>query len=383
MNRYQQKIDELILAERDLAMGSIRPASESDLAEVEKTLGHVLPPDYRGFLRDFGGLSLPSNECRRAALYHLTDSTFGRASLGRCYDWRELLEVAANQPWILPPELTEIAEDGNVRLFLAVTGEHAGCVYQWYPTDFPERLYYYPELELVSRSFDEFIYSLKPLKDEFYNDPVHYETENREISAVIETLEKIELPAKNACSNVMSALKGRYVYATIGEDAPSLTEEHLREIEEKVGYVLPQDYREFLRSFGGYCFLPQQVEERYSPAPARFPFSDGDTTDGVHATLTFFHGIMTNDFHDLLTHHERLQGYLPPGFLPIADAGQVCLKLIEPQAGAVFLAYGDIKEFSLDESYCAPIAAVGEESLMFVAPSFDEFIRSFKLERNL
>lgn len=56
MNRYAQRVQEL--GGKPDPETSPVGASEEELAEVERQLGEELPPDYREFLREFGGYDI-------------------------------------------------------------------------------------------------------------------------------------------------------------------------------------------------------------------------------------------------------------------------------------------------------------------------------------
>lgn len=383
MNRYAQRVAELTNEDvNEINKKEVKPLSEEDLQDIENQLGQPLPADYREFLGDYAGVWLGPNQCRRAALYHLGDYHWGRASIGFFYDGAELLrEQKDNKEYgYIPPELITIGEDGNVRLFLAIKGEYTGSVYQWYPSVFPENLSYYPELELVARSFEDFISMLQPLEDGFYEKKEHYEQERKEISTAREKLLLIEPRAENAYSQIMADLNALFVYATLGEDSKLLSEFELQNIEREIGYPLPSDYREFLRSFGGYSFIPSpRFDGYFCPAvkyPCDFPEITRMTDAGYYMVLEFFHGNMPNDYHDLLSHYHRLKDYLPAGMLPIADGGRLCLQLVGANLGGIFQINGKVAEYTPDEGYVGPSSP---RSIDHIAPSFGIFMSSLQI----
>lgn len=370
MNRFAKRIEELTDPDvNEVNEEEQHTASESQLRHLEQELNISLPEDFREFMRDFGGIWLSDNRCRRAALYHLGDYRWGRASVNLFYDVDELLKQATYQRKnsYIPSELMTIAEDGNVRLFLAVAGLWKGTIYQWYPNSFPDPLRYYPELEVVTRSFEDFLQVLR-LRAEAKDDEMV--EERHQVESALRQLESIELPQGNAYTSKMESLKARYVYSMLGEEAPRLASSDLDGVERELGFSLPNDYREFWRDFNGYSFLPSnRGDGYYSTFPQVSPQKSGESLNTVHK-IKFFHGYLRDDYHSFWGHYERLRNVLPSGIIPIADGGDICLSLSGEDAGMVYMGDKKLTEYNPDE----PPSPIERTDLTPLASSFDEFI---------
>lgn len=383
MNRYARRIEEL--TELDPCIIEINQqqhsVSEAELQRIESVLGVDLPSDYREFMRDYGGFWLADNRGRLAAVYHLGDSV-GKVGISFFYEANgegyHRIDYCRSSRDGIPFEVLPIAESGNVGYYLAIEGQWKGTVYQWYPPgSFFERLYYHTDLEIISRSFDAFIKGLHSIPED-YNSPTQEELD--EVAALRSQLEKIEIPSSNRYSSVMRALNARYVYSPIGEEAPVVSEQDLLTLEAEFGASLPEDYRELLRDFGGYSFLPQQRSDGFYCLFPYINYVQSNTLSQLprFQLIKYFHGHLRNDLHSLVDHYHRLKDVLPSGVIPIADGGAICVSLAGDDVGTVYLAPEKVRS-SREED---PESRVERSALIPLASSFDEFIRSLEIKAN-
>jgi cell wall assembly regulator SMI1 len=141
-----------------------------------------------------------------------------------------------------------------------------------------------------------------------------------------------------------------------GSQISPIPEEDLATIEARLGRALPEDYREFLREYGGYIFI-------YG---ATFPVQTVEY-GVIYASAEIFCGRMPGKIgRDLLrTYEDTLENYgedWPVHMLPIAsDAGDndICLDMSEENKGAIYFWFR---------------GSANPEDFSFVAPSFTEFM---------
>ncbi|RYX80746.1 SMI1/KNR4 family protein [bacterium] len=135
-----------------------------------------------------------------------------------------------------------------------------------------------------------------------------------------------------------------------GNPPKSLGEEELQEVEAQLGHSLPEDYREFLRSYGG-LLIPNSL-------PLRTPTAEGFP---MGLTSAFFAATSDKNF-DLLEHNDPL-GYLPFELIQVVmgDNGLYCLSIAGEHKGEVYF-------------WDAP-AGDEEEHFQLVASSFDKFLQ--------
>ncbi len=141
----------------------------------------------------------------------------------------------------------------------------------------------------------------------------------------------------------------------------TLSEEQLQKLEKEIGFPLPEDYREFLKDYGGYGFWDTVFSFANMP--------DRRTWWGVG---TFYGVIASSPFDLLMRHHSFVDNELMgPELLPIMDEGgdhdPICLFLGGDKKGTVHLFYEEEFDFPYDYS-----------NLYHIADSFDEFIQMLR-----
>ena len=100
----------------------------------------------------------------------------------------------------------------------------------------------------------------------------------------------------------INSLHGEFVYSPSGESPRVVSEEQIRDAEHQIGYPLPDDYKEFIRDFGGFTFW-----NVHSPS-----LQD-------HSINTFY-GLNIGDHLDVMGNREFLlsEDLITPDMLPIA-----------------------------------------------------------------
>lgn len=133
-----------------------------------------------------------------------------------------------------------------------------------------------------------------------------------------------------------------------------LSEDQLVAVEREFGHSLPDDYREFLSSYGGFAVL------KYFriPEPKRPNVCTGE--------IDTFCGVIPPHSYDLLQLNRRKRLNLLADFIIIglAESSFTLMKIVGERRGAIY--FYDRSQTSLqDES----------ENIHFVANSFDEFMQ--------
>jgi cell wall assembly regulator SMI1 len=142
----------------------------------------------------------------------------------------------------------------------------------------------------------------------------------------------------------------------IEDSESSVTPERIAEIEKKISYKLPEDYKRFLLAHNGG-----------HPEPCVFDCRrEGEELSGI---VAWFLAICDGPHENFMEHYKLFQEgeiKIPDGTVPIArDPGGslILLGLKEPSRGKVFF-----------WTYHGP--AEEPEALYFIADSFDEFLAS-------
>ncbi|MGK3998678.1 SMI1/KNR4 family protein [Sorangium sp. So ce1024] len=146
--------------------------------------------------------------------------------------------------------------------------------------------------------------------------------------------------------------------ATIENHGPRISDNDIANFEERLGAVLPEDYRRFLLEFNGGSPTPDTVNIEGLPGA----YADVQTFFGIGRTIE-----SSNLDWNLATLTERLEA----GMLPIAvdSGGNVfCLAIQGHRRGSVL--YCDL------ESVFGNLAATPQ--LFEVAPNFDAFISQLR-----
>lgn len=157
---------------------------------------------------------------------------------------------------------------------------------------------------------------------------------------------------------------------------PLPTEAQLNDIEARLGYALPADYKEFLRGYGGEYLLYRGVVypvtfENYVDFETIFLFFDAssqtDIAEGYSSALgsdTEVSGylgmsVVNGKTYDL----NQVEYGWPPELMSIAcDKGgnQICLALFGLRPGAIF--------------FWVNAPSAGDQNVYLVADSFDDFM---------
>lgn len=127
MNRYEAKVREL---KGEPLRGDWQHVSEADLKQLEATLGHALPEDYREFLRDFGGCLFHHEHlapaCRSGDLFARGEGVWVGPSdfewFDQVLDWATAIRDGTED--YRPREVLTIATNGNINICLAFRGPH-------------------------------------------------------------------------------------------------------------------------------------------------------------------------------------------------------------------------------------------------------------------
>ncbi len=177
----------------------------------------------------------------------------------------------------------------------------------------------------------------------------------------------------NRYAQRVAELGGRFLH-TEKQPNVTLSEEQLKAFEETIGYALPDDYREFLKEFGGYGFI-NEIVYRLANIP------DGRTLGAVDT----FYGIFPfSSMMDLLTRYHNYvdEQLIGPELLPITDEGggfdAICLFLDGEKKGSVHLFYSEDAVNRLDYSYLYPISDSFEAFLHLLHPITEEEQRRSK-----
>jgi hypothetical protein len=107
----------------------------------------------------------------------------------------------------------------------------------------------------------------------------------------------------------------------------------LRQIEQSLGEPLPDDYREFVQSWGGTALKPYVL----------FPLKGNPPFDG-HAILDVLFGILPGSGYDLLTQLHQTRDWLASWLLPVAqDPGGnlISLSVRQGEVGSVYYVHRD------------------------------------------
>jgi cell wall assembly regulator SMI1 len=149
----------------------LEPATEERLQQFEHYVGYRLPPDYREFLRSYGGVSLtdhvvaPALDSRAdpdADLFSISDfyGFYRAVSTGPCpYD---LFQNYRTLKDALPAGMVPFGESGDNRFCISCSLRDYGRVYCLVPGQFSDDT---DTLYLIANSFTEFMESLQILDD--------------------------------------------------------------------------------------------------------------------------------------------------------------------------------------------------------------------------
>jgi cell wall assembly regulator SMI1 len=160
----------------------------------------------------------------------------------------------------------------------------------------------------------------------------------------------------NKYSDVVAKFDGKFVFELSGESPVKATDSDLNDAEQEIGFPLPEDYREFLRDFGGYRLW------------ALFTSQNRPRSGEEHSAGNLF-GLNIGYSCNLVELYKTdlVNKVISPELLPITgdEEGKVCIFLDGPQKGTV--------HFWVSEELVVPYDF---SNLYFVANSFDEFMRS-------
>lgn len=150
----------------------------------------------------------------------------------------------------------------------------------------------------------------------------------------------------------------------------------LEGVEASLGSNLPDDYREFLATYGAAAF---RRLVRFSPVrqlPSDVSYSGSDYIDAFYGTEP-----SSRDAYSLLHRIAFYQGRMPDGVIPIGDNGlgnQICLAVTGDWRGQVL--YWDRNTEVDEEEYIedhghSPTSEVRFGNIHLIAQSFAEFLQ--------
>lgn len=139
----------------------------------------------------------------------------------------------------------------------------------------------------------------------------------------------------------------------IEDGGPSISEERLAQVEERLGIEFPVDYRSFMLKYNGG-----------EPSPNSFQFKefDGDYTDSL---VLMFLAIDSEKF-NLEQEVEIYAGRIPDHLVPIAAdpfGNVICIAVAGPSAGAIY--FWDHEEEG---------DVLNNDNVYLIADTFTEFL---------
>jgi SMI1-KNR4 cell-wall len=170
----------------------------------------------------------------------------------------------------------------------------------------------------------------------------------------------------------------------IGSTFLPVTEEELTSIETVLGNVLPEDYREFLQTFGAASF-GELVEIRLTRSSPLFAPDVKNVPLFEKAPLSHFYGAMDGN-QSLAKRITTYRDRIPETMIPIADDGgghQICLGINGKEQGKVY--YWDHGNEPLDEDdyleeYGEPRTPEAIfQNVYMIAESFEDFLRRLEV----
>jgi hypothetical protein len=145
----------------------------------------------------------------------------------------------------------------------------------------------------------------------------------------------------------------KIVGSSAGEQKVS-SDEEVRQLEEAIGFELPDDYRDFLK-FNGDISVSSGVDLSHRSG---YP---------TYAGCEYFFGIDPEEqTNSIYREYKNMSRELPPKFFPISssDNGSVCIVLDGPERGHIYFLH------------CGQgVKDILEERLYLISNSFDEFMR--------
>lgn len=161
-----------------------------------------------------------------------------------------------------------------------------------------------------------------------------------------------------------------------------MSEEELIAIENKLGESLPDDYRDFVKtyggaSFGGYTEFGLMEDQPIHPVPSLLgiPIPRYD-----RAPFSHFYGSKAGN-QSLAGVIEALKGRMPDTMIPIADDGgghQICLGIKGKERGKVYYwdHHNEWDEQDYLEDCGEPMPPEAKfQNVYLIAESFEDFIR--------
>lgn len=136
-------------------------------------------------------------------------------------------------------------------------------------------------------------------------------------------------------------------------------EKDISNLETRLGYVFPPDYRAFLLRVNG----------GYQPNLEVFDIGNGEGT-----MLKDLYSLGGEGIHDLARHIEFLADDFPSGVIPVGQDGfgnDICLGISNDNYGEVYFHYHDRGKADPDDEF---------EPAYFVAHSFQEFLKSLRMD---
>lgn len=172
----------------------------------------------------------------------------------------------------------------------------------------------------------------------------------------------------------------------IGKAFAPMTEEELHSIETDLGESLPEDYRDFLLTYGAASF-GELVEFRLRDSHPIHPVEGNPMPISCYKKGPFsdFYGSKAST-NSLARHIETYKGRMPDTMISIADDGggnQICLGIRGKEQGRVYYwdHHNEWDEVDYLEEHGSPMPVeVKFQNVYLIAESFEDFIR--RLEKS-
>lgn len=154
MNKYEQKMKQLIDKWIEYLPPTSSPVSEIELQALEQQLGSPLPADYREFLRDYGNTyvlaaAIIPEPTLSGPTHAVTEHFFGITPDNK---WTDLF--TRSQLNECSSEFLQIGESDLGNLFIVMSGKQRGAIY-FYDCGWGWKFYF------VASSFDKFLSKLE------------------------------------------------------------------------------------------------------------------------------------------------------------------------------------------------------------------------------
>lgn len=172
-----------------------------------------------------------------------------------------------------------------------------------------------------------------------------------------------DIKLTNSFTNIERKLKEMSITSKYSQRS----EQQVVKIEQKYGFSLPLDYRQFLINYGTLNFAEDIVFLPIEKLP--------DSSEDGYESIINFYGL-ENDHNDLKRLIERYNGRIPEDIIPIAECpggNQLCISMNNDFRGKIY--------FWDHEKEKAQINSLEDlwKNIYLISNSFNELIMSFKI----